>query len=47
MWFRSLQIAGTFSALSLAVMLRGMLGVFFVIIRAFMRNDKSDKENAN
>tara|TARA_R110001606_G_scaffold143769_2_gene283097 strand:- start:17123 stop:18082 length:960 start_codon:yes stop_codon:yes gene_type:complete len=31
----------------LAVMLGGMLGVFCVFVRAFMRNDKSDKANAN
>jgi hypothetical protein len=31
----------------LAVMLGGMLGVFFVFVRAFMRNDKADKANAN
>ncbi|MGK0525307.1 MAG: hypothetical protein ACI92N_002959 [Pseudomonadales bacterium] len=31
----------------LAVMLGGMLGVFIVFVRAFMRNDKSGKANAN
>jgi hypothetical protein len=31
----------------LAVMLGGMVGVFFVFVRAFMRNDKADKANTN
>ncbi|MBL1272310.1 MAG: LPS O-antigen length regulator [Oceanospirillales bacterium] len=31
----------------LAVMLGGMLGVFIVFVRAFMRNDKADKASTN